>query len=176
MCWDEQKVECACGIGQTKMKRREEKRRASIWKGTHSDTVAEAGARLRASSAYVIAHAGVLACGAIQVSHGSWTARSRKSSRPRRVGACQRSRSANTEVRSEARWGQLCIELQKLRAIFACKLNKTKHSKLHKWIVMKRVCMRSTVCNRPLHYRQVSCNVFAWICALTYTLWPNLSA
>lgn len=66
--------------------------------------MAEARARLRASSAYIIAHAGVLVGGAIQVSHGSWTARSRKSSRPWRVGACQRSRCANIGVRREARW------------------------------------------------------------------------
>lgn len=76
-------------VRQNRQKRREENGRgASNYEGTHSNTVAEAGARLRASSAYVIAHAGVLAGGAIHVSHGSWTARSRKGTRPRRVGTC----------------------------------------------------------------------------------------
>lgn len=67
--------------------------------------MAKARARLRASSTYVIAHTRVLAGGAIQVSHGSWTARSRKSSRPRRVGAWQRNSSANIGTRNEVRQG-----------------------------------------------------------------------
>lgn len=52
-----------------------------------SNAVSKARAGLGTSSANVVAHAGVLAGGAVQVSHRPGAAGSRKSSRPGRIGA-----------------------------------------------------------------------------------------
>ncbi len=65
---------------------------------TYSNAVSEAGAGLGTSSANVIAHSGVLAGGAVQVSHWPGTAGSRKGSRPGWVGAYRRSGRANSDV------------------------------------------------------------------------------
>lgn len=54
---------------------------------TYSNAVAEARARLGASSTNVVAHAGVLARSAIEVSHGPGTVGAREGSGPGLVGA-----------------------------------------------------------------------------------------
>lgn len=70
---------------------------------TYSNAVSEAGARLGTSSANVVAHTGVLAGRAIQVSHWPGAAGSREGSRPGWVGACRRSDRAKSNVSRGAR-------------------------------------------------------------------------
>lgn len=77
--------------------------------GTYSNAVSEAGAGLGTSSANVVAHAGVLAGGAVQVSHWPGAAGSRKCSRPGRVGACRRSGRANSDVSRVASQDCWCV-------------------------------------------------------------------
>lgn len=49
---------------------------------THSDAGAESRARLRTSSADVVAHSRVLAAGCVQVSHRPWTVSAGETSGP----------------------------------------------------------------------------------------------
>lgn len=83
-------------------RRRRGRRHVRTARATYSDSVAETGAGLRAGSAYVVAHTGVLAGCAVEVCDWARTVRAWESSGPGRVGACRGSGCAKIRLSTVA--------------------------------------------------------------------------